>query len=247
MKLKTWVALGAVLIMASVCVRLGFWQLARWHEKQGLNARLRSSLAAAPRPFTEADAFPALAGRLVEVRGRFDESRQVLLSGRSHNGAPGVEVVTPLIQGPESEAVLVNRGWLYAADAATARPQDHPEPGLRVVRGIAEPLVGVLRVGGGSPRDRAATMLRPLRSEGAQLYSARRLDARALDQAWPYGLAPYVIRQLPGPEVPAQPARTQPRPYDETMHLSYAVQWFLFAAILVGGTIVLAWSRRRSA
>jgi cytochrome oxidase assembly protein ShyY1 len=28
------------------------------------------------------------------------------------------------------------------------------------------------------------------------------------------------------------------------MHVSYAVQWFLFAAILLGGSAALAWSRR---
>jgi cytochrome oxidase assembly protein ShyY1 len=31
------------------------------------------------------------------------------------------------------------------------------------------------------------------------------------------------------------------------MHLGYAVQWFLFGAILLGGSAILAWSRRRGA
>lgn len=243
MKPLTWIALIAVVIMASVCVRLGFWQLARWREKQVLNARQRAALAAPPlrQPWPAA---AQLAGRVVEVRGRFDESRQVLLSARARRGAPGVEVVTPLVvdggafglRDADSAVVLVNRGWLYAGDATTARPQDCPEPGERVIRGIAEPLARV------SPREGT---LRDLRAEGIQLYSARRLDADALRERWPYALSPFVIRQLPGPGVPPQPARAEPRPYNETMHLSYAVQWFLFAAILTGGSAVLAWSRRR--
>ena len=28
-------------------------------------------------------------------------------------------------------------------------------------------------------------------------------------------------------------------------HISYAVQWFLFATIMLGGPAALAWSRRR--
>jgi cytochrome oxidase assembly protein ShyY1 len=41
------------------------------------------------------------------------------------------------------------------------------------------------------------------------------------------------------------PRRSLPRPYNELTHLSYAVQWFLFAGILLGGSAALAWSRRR--
>jgi surfeit locus 1 family protein len=239
MKPRTWIALLAVVVMASVCVRLGFWQLARWREKQALNARQRAALAEAPlrAPWPRSQ---EVAGRVVEVRGRFDETRQVLLSGRARKGAPGVEVVTPLLMGDGAPAVLIDRGWLYSADAATARPQDYREPGLRVVRGLAEPLTS-----GAGRRSRADTALRELRAQGISLYSARRLDAHALEQRWPYVLSPFMIRQLPGPGVPAQPARAEPRRYDETMHLSYAVQWFLFAAILTGGSAVLAWTRRR--
>jgi cytochrome oxidase assembly protein ShyY1 len=45
--------------------------------------------------------------------------------------------------------------------------------------------------------------------------------------------------------VPREPIRTEPAPYDETMHLSYAIQWFLFAAILSIGSLFLARARRR--
>ena len=43
------------------------------------------------------------------------------------------------------------------------------------------------------------------------------------------------------------PVRRVPAPYDEAMHLGYAIQWFVFATILSVGSLVLVWSRRRRA
>ena len=43
------------------------------------------------------------------------------------------------------------------------------------------------------------------------------------------------------------PLRAAPRPYDEFMHISYAVQWFLFASIFLFGPLLVMRSRRRRA
>src|SRR5882672_9157473 len=149
------VALG--LVTAAVCVRLGIWQIARLHEKEALNARLRAALAAAPGDLAAADLAlahgpDALRFGRWSARGRFDETHQFLLMGRARNGEPGVEVVTPLVpdgagaasaaggMGAGGPAVLVNRGWIPSADAATAKPEQYPAPGERAVTGLAEPL-----------------------------------------------------------------------------------------------------------
>ena len=222
-----------VVLLAATCVRLGLWQVERWHEKQRLNAGLRSALAAPPVEIGASAPPPALVrDRRVRLSGRYDESRQILLVGRAHEGAPGVEVVTPLrLEG--GGAVLVERGWLAAADGATARPQDHPEPGVCAVTGLARTLPAR---GTGRP---------PARLAGGSdtLWAVRDLD-RSLDALFPYALAPFVVRALPDAGAPAQPLRVPPEPYDESMHVSYAIQWFMFAVILVGGSLALAWSRR---
>jgi len=236
MKPRSILVLVVVLVVSGACVRLGFWQISRWHEKQALNAALRSGLERAPLSLrTTALPLDSLRGRRVSVTGVLDETHHVLLSGRANNGSPGVNVVTPLVVGKGSSAVLVNRGWLYAPDAATARAQDYPEPGELDVVGIAE---GLRRGSEGPP-------MRTLESDSTTLLSARWLDFDSLSLRLPYAIAPFVIRQLPGPGVPDIPLRTPPRPLDESMHLSYAVQWFLFAAILLGGSAAVAWSGRR--
>lgn len=240
MKPAHLLAAAFVIGMSALCVRLGFWQISRWHEKQRLNAEMRGTLAS---PVVVLDREPgpyaAVRGHRVAVRGTFDESRQILLSLRTHEGSPGVEVVTPLVLAGGRQAVLVDRGWLYASDGATARPQDDPERAGREVTGVP---AGLGRLPAG---DAARASMRLLTSDSLMLWSARALDPDTLAGRFPYALAPWMLRELPGPGVPSRPLRSEPRPLDEMMHVSYAVQWFLFASILLGGSAALAASRRR--
>ena len=236
MRPSSVVATIAVLLGTAVCVRLGFWQISRLHEKQALNAAMRAALAA--QPLDAGGRFVplgTLGARRVRYAGSFDESRQVLLSGRAEKGAPGVHVVTPYRLADDSIAVLVDRGWLYSADAATARPQDDREAPGRAIDGLPEAI---------APHVGSAPWL-ALERDSVTLWSTRLLAADSLAPRFPYALAPYLVRELPGPGVPATPLRTPPAPRDEFMHVSYAIQWFLFGAILLFGSMLLARSRRR--
>lgn len=229
---------GAIVVaMAATCVRLGVWQLSRWHEKQRLNAALNASLAAPP--LVIGDAAPpagAVGRRRVRAQGVYDETHQFVLAGRASNGSPGVDVVTPLLL-PGGGAVLVDRGWLYAADAATANPLAWPEPGPRTVVGLAQPLAGV--------RMRVPLRRLPYGHDSAAVWSAMVVDPDTAARRLGRPVAGWLLRALPAADAPPQPVRSAPRPYDELMHISYAVQWFAFATILVVGSLALAWTRRR--
>jgi surfeit locus 1 family protein len=243
MRLAAIPATIAVLIASGVCVRLGLWQLARLHEKQALNAAIRASERS---PEIDVTGGPPAAdttlNRSIRLTGRYDEARQFLLSGVLHEGEPGVEVVTPLRLDGSDRAVLVNRGWLPAEDAVTARPQDHPEPGEQTVSGVAEST----RRGAGPPEPRPLPAGGEARgADSVALYTVRWLDADSIAARLPYPVAAYVVRQRPAAGVPSLPRRTARPLYDETMHLSYAFQWFLFAILIPGGSAALAWSRRR--
>lgn len=238
MRPRTLLALALVLLGTGVCARLGFWQLSRLAEKRAANAALRRALEAPP--VVAEGAPPPLASveqHRVQLSGRFDERVHILLSGRARGGSPGVHVVTPFLTAGDSAAVLVDRGWLFAPDAARARPQDHPEPPGRAVLGVARAIV----------RGQQGTPWRTLVTEPdtITLWSARTLDLDSLASRLPYAVAAYVVAELPGPGVPATPARAEPRPLDESMHWSYAIQWFLFGSILLFGSAFVAWSRRR--
>src|SRR5436190_18324601 len=99
--------LPLVLAIAVVCVRLGFWQISRLHEKQALNAGLRAAEQAAPLIVgAESPAAGQARNRTIEATGEFDETRQFLLSGRAYDGVAGVEVVTPLRIAGGTTAIL---------------------------------------------------------------------------------------------------------------------------------------------
>ena len=168
------------------------------------------------------------------VRGAFDERHQILLAGMIYSGEPGVHVITPLILEGDSVAVLVDRGWLPAADAVHARPQDFPEPGPREVMGFADTL--------GRTANDSTTVLE---ADSVRLYSVAELDYAPLAAVLPFPLARYFVRELPSGTLPSLPRREAPEPHEENMHLSYAVQWFAFAAVFLIGPAALAWSRRR--
>lgn len=221
--------LVAALAAGAVCVRLGFWQLSRRADKHHANVAMEAGLAGPP--LDVGDSLPRwerVGRRVVVVRGRFDNHRQILIAGREHIGQPGVEVVTPLLTS-DGGAVLIDRGWLPAEDPTLAHPESFPEPVARPVRALAESLP---RGGPG-----AVTLLS---GDSATRYLVLRLNGDTLAARLPYALSDVVLHELPAPGVPAEPLRTPPEPLDETMHLSYAIQWFAIAAAIVGGSIALA-------
>ena len=229
------VAIGALaLLVTVVCLAAGFWQLSRYSAKRALNAARAAALAAPAEPLGVSDEVLARqAGRKVVAEGVYDDSRHVLLSARFHEADLGVEVLTPLFM-PSGQALLVDRGWLRAEDGQTAHPESLPEPGTRRVTGVLEPL----------PRRDAMPPWRRLESSGAEHWSTHELDSASVAAHLPYRLAPFVLVALPETGAPPEPARTGPPKLDEQVHLSYAIQWFAFALVTIGGTAALALRRR---
>jgi len=235
MTLRRLLVVVAVVSVSLVCVRLGAWQLSRLAEKRALNVALRAALAAPP--FVVGAALPpadSAVGRPVEFAGGLDERFHVLLRGRVRDGEPGVDVVTPFRLAGDSVAVLVERGWLAAADGASVEPSSIPADSSRSVIGIARAF-------------EAGDPIPPLREIGnaeRRVWSAPRLDRDSLAVRLPYRIAPYFVVALPGSGAPPSPARRAPREHDEATHLGYAIQWFAIAAIVPAGAVLLARRRR---
>src|SRR5512145_252011 len=129
----------ALVLLAAVFVRLGFWQLSRLEERRAAN---RAAAAARAEPRRElgvgADNTAAeLNERWVEATGEFDHSHEVVLRGQAFQGTPGVLVVTPLRSAAGDSAVLVLRGFVPSADAVRAEIDSLREPGEVRVRGLA--------------------------------------------------------------------------------------------------------------
>lgn len=237
-------AAAFILVMCGVCVRLGFWQLDRLHQRLARNHAIE---AAQRLPTLDLDSAAAAAiqrdpakfvNRTLRITGTYDPSGEVVLRGRANDGSPGVHLVTPMIVPHIPQAVLVNRGWVPSPDAATVDASPYAEPGTRTVTGI---LMEVPRQTNriGHP---ATVMV-----NGRAVVTYRRLDLDALQPKYGRPLLPLYVQQLPGPDsATGRPPVRVPRPVlDNGPHLSYAVQWFSFATIGIVGLVILLLRQRR--
>ncbi len=220
---------------AALCIRLGVWQLDRRAARQAYNAEAAARLAATPKPLREVRGDSA-AVRLqrVTAAGRWRYDAEFALTARSRNGSPGVHILTPLQQEGTDTLVLVTRGWVYAADAATADFARWREGDSTRFEGFVLPFPAP-----GSGPD----------TSGIAPKAVIRLDAPRIAARLGAPLAPYYVvitsGGAAGGEVPVR--LSEPAVTDEGAHFSYAVQWFLFATIfIVGSLVVVRRERQRS-
>ena len=226
---RDWVGLALALGAAAVCVRLGIWQVARLHQRRARNAVV---LAARQRPPVELGTVRGEGGgvvpeslllRRVHARGVYDFERERLWRPKSFEDEPGVDLVTPL-RLADGTAVLVDRGWVASPDAYHVAQPLYREPDTADVVGLAL----------AAPRGRGD------------------VDPVALKDSLPFPLLPFVVQQLPSPPASARPlppglVRWPVPELGNGPHLSYAIQWFSFAVIIVAGSISLFVKRREEA
>jgi surfeit locus 1 family protein len=207
----------AVLLLASAgFARLGIWQLSRLRERRAANLWITAARQAPPVTITPSSTHTdTLPEHRVIATGRYDHASEIVLRGQVYEGVPGVGIVTPLLLAEGGPAVLVDRGFLPAPDAVSVNPEGTREPGAQTVRGLA---LGV----GTAPSE-------PMEHAGRTTW--RRLELEALRHRLPYGVLPVYILQSPDSTLPSFPRRIDPPPVDEGPHLSYAIQWFLFAGL----------------
>jgi surfeit locus 1 family protein len=206
---------GAVfaLTVAALCVRLGFWQLHRLADRRAQNARILAARALPPIQLEgrglSAD---AVRDRRIDAQGVYDYAHERVWAGRTREGTPGVAVLTPL-RLPDGSGVFVDRGWVPSPDARRVNLPAWREPDTASITGLGLP----------APRERGD--VRPA----------------SLGDSLPYPVLPFVVQLLPIDTARVRPAPLRwPAPtLDNGPHLSYAIQWFSFALIIVVGTIIL--------
>jgi len=223
-----------VFAVAAGCVRLGFWQLDRMRQRAAINAGLLSRMEAEPVLLEQAPRDTSgWLFRHVTLSGQLDGQRSIVLPGHAFRGAPGVHLLTPL-RLSNGTAVLVNRGWLPAADGATVDlgqfAADAPITATGLV--LAFPA---------ERRTRRRVALPP--STSSSDISFRRvwfaMDEAALRRQFPYELGRIQVQLLPGDSAAELPVRLPAPALDPGPHLGYAIQWFSFAIIGVVGWFAL--------
>ena len=237
-RLATTLGFGALaLVVAAVCVRLGFWQLDRLAQRRARNAivQSRSTRPVESVAVLQGQDTTATHWRRVHVRGVADYAGEVVHATRSQAGSPGVHLLTPVrpLDGQWGDtALLVIRGFVFAADGRTfdrakARDADTLE---------FDALVTAF------PASRPGAVTMPSNARAVRL-----LDRDTLAVLTGHPLAPFVLLALGDTAIVdiTKPARVPPPSFSEGPHQSYALQWFGFALVFVVGFAAFVWAPGR--
>lgn len=210
-------------VFAVACGFLSNWQFARNEERSAQLELVERNYDADPVPLAElippgGALSPDDQWHPVEVVGEYLTDDQVLVRNRPHGGTSAFEVLVPL-RTPDGRVLVVNRGWVPPAS-------DSPEPDT-----VAAAPAGTV------------TVIARLRPSEAAPTSGRAAPAGQVPTinlglvAAETGLGSDVISSAYGVMVDESPAATdRPRELEDPSadpgpHLSYAIQWILFAVM----------------
>ncbi|MED7826638.1 SURF1 family cytochrome oxidase biogenesis protein [Streptomyces chiangmaiensis] len=244
---RQWVILTLVaLLLIPTMIRLGFWQLHRHDHRQALNEVINDSLAAQPVPAESLTSVGGTVGhddlyRRVTAKGRFDTAHELVVRRRtSTDDQVGYHVLTPFVL-DNGRTLLVNRGWIPSPGSQTAFPKI-PAPAEggettvtgRLMQDETTAASGIKNVKGLPDRQ---IMLINSKQVGTLLRGTGDGSAKEM-------LGGYIELTSPAPK--GGSPELIPSPKEDSswiglgdVNLPYAVQWWLFAAAVPLGWLIL--------
>jgi len=230
----SWVVFTLCVVLASVAFyELGVWQLHRRTHQNRVDAQLRASQELPPVPAAQLLApgerpTGKVLWRRVSATGTYDAAHQLLVRNRVLEGDNGYEVIVPL-RTTTGVDLLVDRGWIPSGPTARApssipsvpagtvsvvgriRPPEHPADEAGVPAGQIQRIV---------PAEMAQLTGRPTYGGFVNLVS----------ESPPAANAPTPL---------LTPDQEDPGGWWKPPHLAYAIQWFMFVGLAVGGWVIL--------
>ena len=222
-----------VLLFTLACVWLSHWQFDRRNEVVARNLQVSSSYnqptARLEELLPELSFDPSKEWRPVELNGRYLPETSQLVRNRPYNGQPGFEQVV-LFETSEKQLLVVNRGWL-----PTGSKQDSPDV-IPVPSGEAQTIFARIRAD--EPVDGKTAppgQLPVVDSASAIEYGLSQLAPDSTD-AKP-GLGFYLRLASESASSGQSPKIYSMPELSERNHLSYAIQWIIFALLAISALI----------
>lgn len=216
--------LAGVIVFAIVCVLLSRWQFDRRDqavaEIQKVQANWSAEVSSLDRLVPDEGAFDdALEYRRVELHGTYLSADQVLVRNRPLDGQPGFEVLVPLrLDG--GDVFFVDRGWVATGDDGQA-PADIPAPPEGEVTVVVRLRPAQQEVDRSAPDGQIASFSLP-----------QVVDRYGLGDAY---TAMYGDMVGEDPATAERPTQIPQPSLSEGSHLSYALQWLVFAVLAFVG------------
>jgi cytochrome oxidase assembly protein ShyY1 len=234
-----WLALGfLVLVIVPSFVLLSRWQLSRLDQRRHANAVITANANSPAAPVADvmrAGTDPTAIGddqtwRQVSATGHYDAAGQVLVRKRPLEGRNGLWVATPFVTA-DGTVLVVNRGWVEAQGGAGA------------VVDVPPPPTGTVTVVGRVQPSEQAPLPQPTDLPQGQVTD---LDVRLVAGGAPS--YPGYVDLVTSTPPQADGLTAIPLPdLSDGPHLSYALQWILFAVVAIVGFVLLARRERETA
>ena len=238
-----WTIYVAVaIVFAIACAFLSNWQFTRNAHRSEQLALVAANYDAEPLPFAEVipeggSLDPADEWRPVILTGVYLAEDELLARNRAHGGTAAYEVLVPF-ELDDGRVLLVDRGWVAPGEKQN-EPDVIPAPPAGDVKVIVrlrpgEPLPAS---GRSAPEGQVPTIHLPTVAGEIDPAAGAALEQSA------YGV---MVSEDPAP--PTRPQAIASPSDDPGPHLSYAVQWILFAImgfVFIGYIIRTERARRR--
>lgn len=216
-----WSAYVAVAVaFAIACVFLSHWQFARNDERAAQLALVERNYDAAPVPLDDLlpddELDPETEWHPVVISGEYLPQQQLVVRNRPHGGTSAFEVLTPL-RASDGRVLIVDRGWIPPAESGDG-PAAIPAPPSGTVSVVVRLRVpeALPNSGRTAPAGQVPTINLPLVAETTGSDTLTSAYGVLVSETPPASDMPYALSapsEDPGP------------------HLSYAVQWILFAVM----------------
>ncbi|MFI1399654.1 SURF1 family protein [Streptomyces sp. NPDC020681] len=237
---RQWVILALIaLVLIPTMIELGFWQLHRHERRVEQNALIAENLRAEPVPVTELTSPGHVVPRAeywrrVTATGTFDTAHEVVVRRRTNaDDRVGFHVLTPLILA-DGRAILVNRGWIPTAADQKAFPSVPPAPKGKIT------VTGRLKADE-TTKDSGIKDLAGLPPRQIMLISSAQ-QSKALGRTV---LGGYLEQTAPAPAGSSPEQIPEPDHDSIGTHMAYAVQWWMFAAGVPVGWVILVRREKR--
>lgn len=222
-----------VILLISILVYLGFWQIGRSHYKQNISQELGSKvqtksvdLKSLVDPTLAKDRFTP-----VYVEGVYLHNYTILIDNQMHDHKVGYRVVTPMHVPRSENWVLIDRGWVPANKDRSQLPKIDVVFGLMEVQGIINNISSGIVL----QKDKANDELKwPI------VLQSLDYDLIAIQLHHPvYKFVVQLNENQPGAYVHAKTSFG----LSSNKHLGYAVEWFFLALTVLIYYIVVSTKR----
>ncbi|MDX6328074.1 MAG: hypothetical protein QOI83_457 [Streptomycetaceae bacterium] len=240
---RQWVILTLIgLLVMPTMYRLGFWQLHRHESKVSNNTLTADNLTAAPVPVEKLTAPGGTVPkkytyRTVTASGHYDTAHEMVARQRTaaDDSTIGYHVITPLVMA-DGKAVLVNRGWIAAGNDLTTFPNVPAAPN------------GEITVTGRLRPDETTSITGIRNRAGLPARQIMLINSTMLAKAVPEKLVDgYVELSATSPRPAGHQPELIPRPspVDASLNMAYAIQWWLFTAMVPVAWVILVRRERK--